>query len=336
MKPTDKIFSEIAKDRESVIPIRSDSALDKIKPMTLNEIKSSNPSPIEDILFPWLPIKGSALIYSAAGVGKTFFTLNVAYAIAAGGNFLKFKAPKPRKVLYIDGEMSYPNIYSRLMNIMQQQGMLDECIENNFLLLTPDKIFPLFLPKIDTSEGQHFYNKIIKENNIDVIIFDNFATLSLFDENIAEEWKFLQDWFIYLRASGKTIIAVHHAGKEKKGYRGTSRMLDCVDTALSLQELSNNTSEEETIFSKRFKIDYQKSRTFGGKDSLPFEVTFTQAGWQHESVENNNTKRIIDMYAVLDMRQVNIARELNVSESYVSKILKQHKVDNIKKLNKKV
>lgn len=323
MHPNDRTVS-IEKIAKNVTQIRSTPESDKINPMTFSDIVQSNPEPLENILSPWLPKKGSALIYAAAGVGKTFFALNIAYAIASGNNFLKFTVPKPKRVLYIDGEMSYPELYSRLISIIKQQGDLDATTENNFFLLTPDKVYPSRLPKIDTPEGQLFYNRIIDENEIEVIVFDNYATLSLFDENIAEEWNFLQDWFIELRARGKSIIGVHHAGKDKKGFRGTSRLLDCVDTAISLQEIIDYTSESDSILSKKFKIEYQKSRTFGGKESLPFEVILKMSGWDFESVEANNIQRILEMHTKLEMKNVNIAKELGLSESYVSRIIRKN------------
>ncbi len=306
-----------------IVPIKSNSALDKINPITFQQIQNDNPEPIIHLLEPWLPYKGSALIYAAAGVGKTLFTLNVAYALCSGGNFLKYSAPSPKRVLYVDGEMTYSIMHSRLMDIVNQQGKLTEFTQDNFFLLTPDKVYPLKLPKIDTPEGQLFYNRIMEENKIDVVIFDNFATLSVFDESSAEEWKFLQDWFIELRSGGKTIICVHHAGKDGKGYRGTSKMLDCVDTAISLQNLSGTVFESEITNVKKFKIDYQKSRTFGGLDSLAFEVILSMGVWTCESVEKNNTTKIIEMYRDLGIKPNDIALELCINRSHVYKIIKK-------------
>ena len=49
-----------------------------------------------------------------AGVGKTFFALNLAHAIATGGEFLGWKADKPRKVLFLDGEIAASDMQSSL------------------------------------------------------------------------------------------------------------------------------------------------------------------------------------------------------------------------------
>jgi hypothetical protein len=59
----------------------------------------------EMLLAPVLPGKGLVMVYSKRGVGKTFVSLCIAYAVASGGRYLRWMAPKPRRVLVIDGEM---------------------------------------------------------------------------------------------------------------------------------------------------------------------------------------------------------------------------------------
>ena len=59
----------------------------------------------EAILDPLLARGSLVLLYGPRGLGKTFVALAVARAVASGGTFLKWQAPQPRRVLYIDGEM---------------------------------------------------------------------------------------------------------------------------------------------------------------------------------------------------------------------------------------
>jgi hypothetical protein len=48
--------------------------------------------PRENILSPWLPQQGLAMIYAPRGVGKTYVALNIAFAVASGTSFLKWEA----------------------------------------------------------------------------------------------------------------------------------------------------------------------------------------------------------------------------------------------------
>jgi len=303
--------------------------IEYIKPITISEIKLSNPGTKQFALYPILPVQGIAFIYAASGLGKTMFTLNLAYAIAGGGNFLKYKSPEPRKVLYIDGEMAYIDIYNRLMQIIKQQGELD--FAENFLIYTPDKMKMetssklLKMPKICSKEGQTFYNEAIEKNNIDVIVFDNLSMLSTIDESSAEEWYIINDWLLHLRSIGKTSIVVHHAGKDVTGYRGTSRMLDSVNTAISLQQVEILQKEnEQPDYSKKFKIVYQKHRDFFGADAESYEVTFLNEKWSHTSIELSMLDKVIDC-ANSNMSQREIAKELFISQPKVHRLIKEAK-----------
>jgi RecA-family ATPase len=69
------------------------------------------------ILGPILPEKGLAMLYAARGTGKTLVALGIAFAVASGRTFLKWTAPKARRVLLIDGEMPTATPQERLANI---------------------------------------------------------------------------------------------------------------------------------------------------------------------------------------------------------------------------
>lgn len=314
-------LSKSARHPDGVTPIRENTELDAINSISYEEMMASKPSPLEYILFPWLPTQGIAFIFAATGVGKTLFTMNVAYAIAGGGNFLKYSAPKPKKVLYIDGEMAYTQVHARFDEIVKQQGSLD--YPNMWSLFTPDKILPFRLPKIDEPLGQEFYNKFLQKEKIEVVVFDNLSTLSTFDENSSSEWKPIQDWLLHLRSIGLSIIVVHHAGKDSSGYRGTSMMIDIADTAISLQAPSDDKLESEDQDITKFKINYLKKRSFGGIHGLSFEASLSKdKGWSHQAIEQTNIELVIERMN-MKMSQKDIAIELKKSRPYINKLVKK-------------
>ena len=59
----------------------------------------------EDILAPIIKTQSLNMLFAKRGIGKTHIALGISYAIASGGNFLNWKAPEPRRIVYIDGEM---------------------------------------------------------------------------------------------------------------------------------------------------------------------------------------------------------------------------------------
>jgi archaellum biogenesis ATPase FlaH len=291
-----------------------------IQPLTMTELKLMPVKPLEYVFYPCLPTQGICFIYAATGLGKTLFSLNLAYAIAQGGTFLNYRCPMPRRVLYVDGEMPFSQLHARLMQIAERQGELD--FEDNLWVLTPDKIAPRVMPKMDEAYYQELYIKLIEKYNIEVIIFDNLSMLTSIDENKSNEWKIVQDFLLQLRAMGKSIIVIHHSGKDKNGYRGSSRMLDCADVAISLQPVSEDVLEADQIRGRKFKIVYQKARVFGGKDALPFEVNLENGFWTCRSMEKTEMDRIVELVG-LKMNQRDIAREMMCSQSKVFKLIRK-------------
>ena len=62
--------------------------------------------PRDMLLAPVMAVQSLNMVFAQRGIGKTYFSLSVAYAVASGGAvFGRWFAPSPARVLYIDGEM---------------------------------------------------------------------------------------------------------------------------------------------------------------------------------------------------------------------------------------
>ena len=89
---------------------------EKPKPLTVydwQEFLSLSLPAREHVIAPIIPIKGLAMLYAWRGIGKTYVGLGMAYAIAAGIPFLKWRVKIARKVLYVDGEMPAEEMQDR-------------------------------------------------------------------------------------------------------------------------------------------------------------------------------------------------------------------------------
>jgi AAA domain len=73
--------------------------------------------PRKALLAPWLPSKGTAMIYGWRGLGKTFLVHASAWAIATGGGFLRWTTEQPRRMLVLDGEMPMAALQERFRAI---------------------------------------------------------------------------------------------------------------------------------------------------------------------------------------------------------------------------
>lgn len=274
------------------------------------------------ILDPWLPEQGLTMIFATRGIGKTFVALSVAYAIACGDSVLKWKAEKPRKVLYIDGEMPAATMQERLALIARaSKNELPD--PSYFKLITPD-YQDCGIRDISTQEGQHDINEHISA--VDLIVIDNLSTLVRSGrENESESWLPVQEWALSLRKLGKSILFIHHAGKGGQ-QRGTSRKEDVLDSVIVLKHLKNYSPEQGA----RFEVHYEKSRGFDGEDAAPFEASLTtnEKGvleWNITEIEARDLDKIVDLYNDGVTKQRDIANELEISLGKVNKLIKEAK-----------
>lgn len=271
--------------------------------------------PRENILSPCLPKQGLAMLHSKRGIGKTFMALNIAYAVACGGPFLRWEAPQPAEVLYLDGEMPANVIQERLAQIVQCNALEPQ---KPLLIMSPD-LQEQAMPDLSTSEGQRAVEKYLSPD-IELIIIDNISTLSRSGkENEAASWLPLQEWALRLRAQGKAVLFVHHSGKGGL-QRGTSKREDILDTVISLR----HTQDYEPSQGACFEVHFEKSRGIYGPDVEPFEARLEDGVWTTKSIKRSayeKTVRLIkDGYS-----QKEIGDEIGKTKGYVSKLVRQAK-----------
>jgi hypothetical protein len=210
-----------------------------------------------------------AMVHSWRGVGKTFFNLGLAYAIATGGTFLKWAAPRARRVLYLDGELPARVLQERIAMFVRDRNDFDP---ENLQLYSFD-LQELPLETLADPENQARLDRYLAD--ADVILVDSIATLatpltgdgksrSPTDE---ETWLALQPWAMNLRRRGKTVLFVHHDGKSGE-QRGTTRKEDVLDLVLQLKRPKDYEPEQGA----RFELHFRKNRGLFGPAVEAFEV----------------------------------------------------------------
>lgn len=286
---------------------------------TVEELLKMNIPPREYLLSPVLQMQGINMMFAWRGVGKTLVALNMACAVASGGKFHTWKAPRPKKVLYIDGEMPASEMQKRLKEILAS-GKYDGA-EKNIRLINADLNFPHGLPNFAKPEGQRMLDKEVED--ADLIVFDNISTLtSGLKENEAESWEPLQSWASKLRGMGKTVLFIHHASKSGS-QRGTSKKEDIMDTVIKLQRPPDYDPKEGA----RFDIIFEKSRNITGSDAEGFSASLTSTGWNFKSLGNQRLEAIKElMNQNLSIRE--IADELSLSKTVVGRLIQKNKNDS--------
>ncbi len=245
----------------------------KVRSISIDEFLALDLPPREMILSPFLTKQGLVMLYAKRGVGKTHIALGIAYAVASGSSFLKWHAPIPRNVLYIDGEMPAVALQERLRKIENNSEV--KALNSRLKIITPDLQNDI-LPDLSTKEGQDAMEEFI--NDRELIFLDNISSLFRSGpENDAEGWQPIQEWALYLRRKGKAVVFIHHAGKSGQ-QRGTSKREDLLDAVIILKQPNDHQPEDGAYF----EIHFEKTRHFYGEDAAAFKVRLSDE-------ENNNT-----------------------------------------------
>ncbi|MBW7849990.1 MAG: AAA family ATPase [Rhodospirillales bacterium] len=287
----------------------------RLKTLSLDSFLRLDIPPRELVLAPIIPTQGLAMLYAARGVGKTHVGLGIAYAVATGGEFLRWKAPLPRRVLIIDGEMPAATMQERLAAIVTATS-LEPPAPDYLRIISPD-LQDDPIPDLSTVEGQNAVDEHL--DGIELVILDNLSTLCRSGrENESESWVGVQEWLLALRRRGLSVLIVHHAGKGG-AQRGTSKREDILDTVLNLRRPDDYSATEGA----RFEVHIEKGRGITGDDAKPFEaklmVVNGAAVWSTRDLEDVKLHRAADLFR--DGTSVrDVADELGISKSAAGRL----------------
>ena len=224
--------------------------------------------PREHVTAPILPVKGTLELHAWRGLGKTYLMWEWAYCVAVGPpripKFLAWDIPKPRRVLYVDGEMDALELQERMQELSRGHDL--QVPEPGFLILcTPDEQPDGNPPNIGTVDGQRRVEEKLQEGTF--LLLDSLSTLLRKAKEDDEAWFAVQDWLLRLRRKGITVGFLHHSGKSG-AQRGTSKREDFLNTVITLKRPSDYQEKE----GMRVELHFEKSRGAKGAAVLPLEV----------------------------------------------------------------
>lgn len=293
----------------------------KLTGITLDKFLNHEISPHEHILSPWLITRSLNMLHAKRGVGKTHMGLAIAYAVATGTGFLIWAASKPRKVCYLDGEMSSSSLQSRFAAISQSNPCNEELLKN-LKVFTPD-LQDGQMPDIADPRWHEALDGFIDESEL--VIVDNLSCLARSggNENDADSWHFLAEWALKLRREGKAVLFLHHSGKSGQ-QRGTSRKEDILNVVINLKHPSDYTPDMGAFF----EVHIEKGRELYGEEAKPFiaKLSSDEDGhkWTLIDIEEETYGKVINLVNT-GLSAGEVAAELNVHKSTVSRHIKAAK-----------
>lgn len=286
--------------------------------------------PLEFIIEPLLPARGSGMIYSPPGLGKTHIALYMAFCIAIGApTCFVWDIPKARRVIYVDGEMDAESLQEMLRQIALGLDMkLPE--DPQFLRIVNPDIQKGMVPRINTIEGRAAIESLVKPG--DVLFLDNLSTLCPgADEDETENWAKVQEWILDLRRKGIATFIVHHANKSGASQLGTSKKEHQLSVNIRLRRPSNY----EQVEGLRVEVLFDKLRSrgagpFKAQWAQPFEVELRVEDGRAIFLHKPLTKILKErakQYLVGGMKEHDVVLETGLSRWTVRRIAREIKFE---------
>lgn len=233
-------------------------------------------------------------LFAWRGTGKSMLAQEIALTLAAKGKFLAWEAPRPVRVLYVEGEMPDEQVQERFHQLKGKRKIAPGFLRVFTMGQQADGI-----PSIATAAGQRALEDAL--GDAEVLILDSISTLAWISTNDEENWIELLHWLNRLRNRKKLcIIFLHHAGKSG-AQRGHSRCEDMLDLSLKLER----DAADETEHCK-FRLTYDKVR--GARAGIRnLDVEYCAGEWTFKTVE---AERLMILREYLDDNQGASARKI--------------------------
>lgn len=184
------------------------------------------------------------------------------------------------------------------------------------------------MPDLGTPEGRQAIDAVIKRVRPDLAVLDSLSTLvQSGEENSAEDWRPVQDWLMSHRCRGRSMLLVHHSGKSGD-YRGTSKL---IDTPEPIIKLSKQVDVEKADDESCFELEFTKGRELWGGSEEPLLLWLAirdgRIVWRYEAKRDVRREKIREMLKD-GMKNSEIAKELNLTPSRITQIVKDLKMED--------
>jgi putative DNA primase/helicase len=272
--------------------------------------------PPRKIIVPdWFSEGDCGFIFAPRGLGKTWMNLGLAVAITTGGAFGPYSSQVAWPVLYVDGEMPFEVMRTRIL-------ALHGAIPENFHFLSHEVLFQQEQKTLNlvNRASQEAMTALCLAKHIRVLILDNLSCLfGGLKENDADSWEPVKIWLLTLRRYRIAVIVVHHTGRNPQYMRGTTRREDDVFWVIRLEEPAD--TKVTRVPGARFITRFTKNR---GAPTEPLSYDWLirpegDHGVQVSYKESNSDDVIVAWVRDGLTTPTDIAQEMSVSKGTISR-----------------
>ncbi|HEV2453099.1 MAG TPA: AAA family ATPase [Verrucomicrobiae bacterium] len=274
--------------------------------------------PCQPIIGQWFKQGDLGFICGPRGLGKTWLAMLMARKCAEGsslGGLAEWHVHGPRRVLYVDGEMSLSGIRERdnALAVVPTQGII--YLQHEALFHLTGKVLNL-----TDADAQAALLDKCRQDKIDIVLLDNLSCLfSGMRENDADAWERVLPWLLELRRHRIAVIFIAHSGRNGM-MRGTSRREDAAFWIINLVEIRD---ASEGRPGAKFVARFVKNRNTSDAECPAVEWTFFKSPtdskahvtWKKISVPEQFRKCIDEGLS----SATEIAEEMGVSRALVSR-----------------
>lgn len=237
---------------------------EEFKTLTVDDILATELPEEKWLVDKVIPIEGFCFFVGPEASAKSFHSLTIAKSVVTGEPWLgQFKVVKQTKVLIIDKENTMKRIQDRLRGLKMESGKIQWLAYPQYLEIADE----------DTESGYTEFiealSRMVKRENIGLIILDSFTDLLVGEENDRGS---IQDFVSAIKQLFPDVayMVLHHASKYQPGgkrpksqmARGSSNIMAQADAAFHTESVRKSLTE--------FTVEQTKAR-----DSLklpPFRI----------------------------------------------------------------
>ena len=188
------------------------------------------PIPEAQWLIPGLiPLGVPTVLASKGGIGKSFLSLQMCIALAAGKPFLSFEALPPMGAVYFGLEDDKDTYHRRLRSIVDHYKACDDWTHENDFNLRRNMVTPFvnwqfpgataYLPTLATDLESTLNDLTQKGVKPGVLVVDTLSRVSEGDENTVQALRPVLNACHSLASYRYTPLVLHHVGKGQDGSR---------------------------------------------------------------------------------------------------------------------
>lgn len=192
---------------------KPEPASSELSPMDWGQLAGTTPEPATFRWAGWLPARTTTLLSANGGVGKSNLSLQLAAALALGGQFLGHEL-EPARVLVISAEDEARTVHFRLANIVKDMGVPLSALGDRLVAYDLTQVDCVMWRDGAPTARMQWLADVAEQHQAQVLVIDNSSDVFNANENDRAEVRgFMRALNSIAHHSGAAILLLAHVDK---------------------------------------------------------------------------------------------------------------------------